>query len=285
VLGIKQSELWNVEIPCPPLGTQERIASVLSAYDDLIENNSRRIKILEQMAQMLYWEWFVNFRFPYHEQVKMVESELGSMPIGWDAVELSSLYRTGSGGTPSREVADYFGGAIPWVKTKELTDGFLTDTEEKITESGLKYSSAKLFPPATVLMAMYGATIGKLAILSMPASCNQACCAMTPYVSPFGAEFLFLTLKHRRNDIIGLRMGAAQQNISQEVIRRIRILRPSADVVQSFNCLAAPLFDEVCVLSKKNINLRTTRDLLLPKLVSGEVSVEQFETEAVAQTV
>jgi type I restriction enzyme S subunit len=274
---------FEVNLPCR--SAQDGVASILSAYDDLIENNTRRIKILEEIAQTIYREWFVNFRFPGHEKAKIVESEMGWIPDGWDVVELSSLYNTGSGGTPSRKVDEYFGGSIPWVKTRELADGFIMDTEEKITESGLKCSSAKLFPPRTVLMAMYGATIGKLGILTSSATCNQACCAMTEKVVPFGAEYLFLTLQHRRDDIIGLRMGAAQQNISQEVIRAIRILRPTETVISSFNQLAVAIFDELRVLTQKNINLDRTRDLLLPKLISGEVSVENFEAEVAAQSV
>jgi type I restriction enzyme, S subunit len=285
VLGIKQSELWQVEIPCPPLRVQERIASILSAYDDLVENNTRRIKILEEIAQVTYREWFVNFRFPGHKRIKMVESEIGRIPDGWRMVELADLYKTGSGGTPSRKVDEYFGGSIPWVKTRELTDGFIIDTEEKITESGLKCSSAKLFPPRTVLMAMYGATIGKLGMLTSEASCNQACCAISENVESIGAEYIFLTLRHKRDDIIGLRMGAAQQNISQEVIRSIRLLRPKEEAISSFNQLARAIFDELRVLTQKNINLRKTRDLLLPKLMSGEISLQHMETEAVAQGV
>jgi type I restriction enzyme S subunit len=282
---IPLTEFPTFEVNLPSRPQQDRIADILSAYDDLIENNTRRIKILEEMAQMIYREWFVNFRFPGSEDNKVWETEIGSIPAGWDVVAVSTLYRTGSGGTPSRKVPEYFRGSIPWVKTKELPDGFVIDSEERITESGVKNSSAKLFPPGTVLMAMYGATIGQLGILSIEASCNQACCAMISHIQPFGSEYLFLTLKHRRNDIIGLRMGAAQQNISQEVIRNIPILKPKTEVLVRFNRLAAPVFDQIRVLTRKNVILRTTRNLLLPKLVSGEIGVEQIESELSAQTV
>jgi type I restriction enzyme, S subunit len=283
--NLNQDIIRNFEVPFLPLRAQQRVASFLSAYDDLTETNTRRIKILEEMAQMIYREWFVNFRFPGHENVKIVDSEIGPIPDGWKVVKLAALYRTGSGGTPSRKVEEYFGGAIPWVKTKELTDSFIIDTEEKITESGLKHSSAKVFPPRTVLMAMYGATIGKLGMLTTAATCNQACCAISNDREPFGPEYIFLTLKHKRADIVGLRMGAAQQNISQEVIRSIRMLRPRDEVISSFNQLVVVIFDELRVLIQKSINLQSTRDLLLPKLISGEVNVEQVESEVVAQSV
>jgi type I restriction enzyme S subunit len=128
----------------PPLPTQRKIAAILSAYDDLIENNLRRIKILEEMAQNLYREWFVKFRFPGHQQARLVDSPLGMIPAGWEVVNFGELYTTSSGGTPSRDVAEYYGGVHSWVKTRELNDGFILETEEKITDLGLKKSSAKL---------------------------------------------------------------------------------------------------------------------------------------------
>ncbi len=108
----------EIEILAPPPPTQRKIAAILSAYDDLIENNTRRIQILEQMAQAIYREWFVHFRFPGHEDVRMVESELGLIPEGWEVIHIKDLYRTSSGGTPSRKVDNYFGGSINWVKLR-----------------------------------------------------------------------------------------------------------------------------------------------------------------------
>lgn len=271
-------------LPLPSIVVQKQIASILSAYDDLIENNTRRIRILEDMAQMLYREWFVNFRFPDHENVQMVDSELGSIPEGWTVRPLAEIYRTGSGGTPSRKVPSYFGGTIRWVKTQELLDCFIQDTDEKITEEGLKNSSAKLYPEGTVLMAMYGATIGKLGVLATEATCNQASCAMLPKAPGFGPEFLYLTLLTRRTDILALRMGAAQQNISQEVIKAFPILRPETSVITAFTDKVTSIFRLIAVLQAKNRNLRTTRDLLLPKLISGEIPVGAADETAVELT-
>jgi type I restriction enzyme S subunit len=281
---LNMKDIRELEMPpIPGLAVQDRIASILSAYDDLIENNTRRIKILEEMVQMLYREWFVNFRFPGHQKVQMVESELGPIPEGWNVEPLAEVYKTGSGGTPSRKIPSYYGGAIPWVKTQELQDGFIHNTDEKITEEGLKNSSAKLHPPGAVLMAMYGATIGKLGMLALPATCNQACCALTPKEPHFGSEYIFLALLNRRPDILALRMGAAQQNISQEVIKAFPLMRPNTDVMDRFNETVKPLMALIGLLQAKNSNLRTTRDLLLPKLISGEIPVEAA-AELVEQT-
>jgi type I restriction enzyme S subunit len=259
-----------LEVPCPDLPTQRKIAGILSAYDDLIENNLRRIKILEEMAQSLYREWFVHFRFPGHESAKFVDSVLGQIPKNWEVKKLETLYRTSSGGTPSRKNLEYYEeGTIDWVKTGELRDCFVLSSEEKITTQALSKSSAKLFPANTVLIALYGATIGQLGILSREAATNQACCAILEVEQPFGRAFAYLTLLLRRNDIIGLRLGAAQQNISQAVLRDFEVICPPVHLLEAFNERAEPMFDLLLNLQRRNQTLRRTRDLLLPKLLTN----------------
>jgi type I restriction enzyme S subunit len=273
-------QIEGVELLIPSRSTQRKIAGVLSAYDDLIENNTRRIAILEEMAQAIYREWFVNFRFPGHEKVKLINSPLGQIPEGWKLQPLKEVYRTSSGGTPSRKVDEYYdGGSINWVKTKELDDRFIWDTEEKITEAGLANSSAKVFPANTVIMAMYGATIGQLGILGAEATTNQACCGFLTNHSEYGYPYLFLNLLANRTDIINLRAGAAQQNVSQDVIREIPFLVPPLPIVHEFNELVEPFLQGMFRLQKKNINLTRTRDLLLPKLISGQLDVEELDID------
>jgi type I restriction enzyme S subunit len=258
----------------PPLAVQRRIAGILSAYDELIDNSQRRIRILEEMARALYREWFVHFRFPGHEKIKQVNSSLGPIPSGWEVKTFGELYDTSSGGTPSRKRIDYFeNGTIDWVKSQELLDGFILSTDERITKLGLKESSAKLFPANTVLIALYGATIGKLAILSRDATTNQACCAVLPKSEPFGREFAFLTLLENRERIIGLRLGAAQQNISQVLVRALECMKPPHDLVRRFSGKMSSVFDAILNLQRQTSNLRRTRDLLLPRLLSGQVNL------------
>ena len=278
ISNLNQQILSNLPVPLPDLSTQNKIVNVISAYDDLIENNTRRIKVLESMAQTLYQEWFVKFRFPGYKQVKKVESELGLIPGGWQVKELGDLYKTSSGGTPSRKVNEYYeSGNINWVKTRELKDNFIFDTEEKITELGLKKSSAKLFPQNTVLIAMYGATIGKLAILANPSTTNQAYCAILSQTDLFSYSYIFSYLLENREKIFSLGMGAAQQNISQQVIKKFQILKPTNEVMKAFNEVANPILETIQVLQQKNINLRKTRDLLLPRLISGQIDVENLD--------
>jgi type I restriction enzyme S subunit len=262
-------------INAPPLPIQRRIAGILSAYDELIENSQRRIKILEAMARALYREWFVHFRFPGHESVPRVPSPLGEIPQGWEVTTFGEIYDTTSGGTPSRKRPEYFdGGCVNWVKSQELLDAFILGTDERITREALKNSSAKILPPNTVLIALYGATIGMLAILAVEAATNQACCGVLPKSDAFGREFAFLTLLTNRDRIIGLRLGAAQQNISQVLLRNFECVKPPSSVAVQLAERTAPLFDGILTLQRQIQNLRRTRDLLLPRLLSGQIDVE-----------
>ncbi|MBF0609525.1 MAG: restriction endonuclease subunit S [Magnetococcales bacterium] len=275
VPGVNRNHLHAMEVRLPPLPIQRRVAGILSAYDELIENNQQRIKILETMARALYREWFVHFRFPGHENVRRVPSPLGEIPEGWEVKKLGELYDTSSGGTPSRKKPEYFeGGSIDWVKSQELLDGFILSSEERITEKALDNSSAKVFPENTVLIALYGATIGKLGIIAEKAATNQACCAVLPKRSAFGREFAFLTLLLNRERIIGLRLGAAQQNISQVLLRNLDCVKPPDKLVSQFTGRSASFMDGILILQRQTQNLRRTRDLLLPRLLSGQIDVE-----------
>lgn len=146
----------------------------------------------------------------------------------WPTVKLADICTTSSGGTPSRAVNEYYDGEIPWVKSGELTDGYVSNVSEYITESGLKNSSAKLIPKGTLLIAMYGATVGKLGILEMDASTNQAICAIRtgPRVD---RDYLFQYLLSERKNIVSSGVGGAQPNISQEKIRNLEIPLPPLD--------------------------------------------------------
>lgn len=281
ISNLNQGILASLDVPLPPIDVQQRIASILSAYDDLIENNTRRIAILEEMARRLYEEWFVKFRFPGHEAALFKDDKDGRLPAGWRRVPLKEMYETSSGGTPSRKSPEYYGDEHFWVKTKELCDGPIYETEERISASGLENSSAKLFPPHSVIVAMYGATIGQLGVLMTEAATNQACCALLPSQGPHGWAYAFLTMLQRRNDLIDLRSGAAQQNISQAIIKDFAIVKADQETHRHFEKAVAPIVGLAFTLHRKNAKLRAQRDLLLPKLISGEIDVSQVaEPEA-----
>jgi len=143
-------------------------------------------------------------------------------------VKLGDIFDIGSGGTPLKTHSEYYGGSIPWVKTGDLKSAYLYDVGESITEEGLNNSSAKLYEPDTVLVAMYGATIGATAILKIPACTNQACAAFRPYnkVKP---EFLYYFLRSKKNKFINDGVGGAQPNISIGYLKNVEMELPELD--------------------------------------------------------
>lgn len=268
--GLSVTKLARLRIEMPPKWYQDRVAGILSAYDNLIEVNNKRIDFLEQIAENLYKEWFVRFRFPGHEKA---DFENG-IPKGWRRGRISEFYTTSSGGTPSRELDEYYvDGTIPWIKTGELQDCLLIDTEERITEVAVKKSSAKFFPKDSVLMAMYGVNIGMLAYSTMDATCNQACCVFRDKGNISTKHYLFQCLKSIRDYLLLISFGAAQQNLSQDLIKRVRIVMPDEETVIHFEQKIEPLYNEIKHLLKANACLIRQRDLLLPRLMSGKIEV------------
>jgi type I restriction enzyme S subunit len=264
-------------IPVPPLSVQTRIAGILSTYDKLIENGRLRIRILEEMARALYREWFVRFRFPGHEDHSRVRSPLGEIPDGWSVKNLFTLCdRIESGGTPKRQNAEYWvDGEISWFKTGELWDGFLFESAEKITDMGQRHSSARLFAPGTILMAIYGSpTVGRLGILTQPSSCNQAALGLVADNNKISQTFLYFVLLFLRDHFNALAQGAAQQNISKEKVANTAVLVPTRAIIATFDSIAEPMFAQLQTLQRQIQNLRRTRDLLLPRLMSGQPELD-----------
>lgn len=275
VLGATVDRIPLIKFPdfpveLPPLETQHRIADILSAYDDLIENNQKQIKLLEEAAQRLYKEWFVDLRFPGHENTKIVDG----LPEGWQYEKLGDLVKTTSGGTPSRRKSEYYvNGNIRWIKTKELNDRFIFETEEHITEDAVKNSSAKVLPEGALIVAMYGATIGKIGITAAEMACNQACCAFISFDDMISKEYLYCWLMDNREYLVSQGKGAAQSNLSQEMIRNFSLLCPDKKVIKNFTEIVTTMLENKRVLENKILMLSKARDDLLPKLMSEEVEV------------
>lgn len=242
---------------------------ILSTYDELIENNRRRMALLEEAARQLYREWFVRLHFPGHEHTRITDD----VPQGWTRGCVADFFDTGSGGTPSRKNPEFFTDDIPWVKTQELQNAFIIDTDEKITGDALKRSAAKLFPRRSVLVAMYGVTIGQVGILSSEASCNQACCAILARDERASYIYAFLFFVENKQQLVARGMGAAQNNVSQQIIRSLPILLPPRRLMDAFTETLEPLFEQQLNLQRQVQKLRTACDLLLPRLMSGEIAV------------
>ena len=268
--ALTKEMIERFEVPRPPRPVQERIADILSAYDDLIENNRRRMALLEEAARQLYREWFVRLRFPGHEHTRIANG----VPEGWDSGTIADFFDTTSGGTPSRANPDFYTGDINWVKTQELNDDFIFETGERITEDALARSSAKLFPPNTLLVSIYGGTnIGRTGILAEPAATNQACCALFPRDPRAHYIYGALYFRDQREHLIALAQGAAQTNISQQVVRGLPMQLTTASLMTAFIDSLSPAFDQMKTLKRQNEKLRAARDLLLPRLMSGEIAV------------
>lgn len=286
--NLNQDLIRNFEIPLPGLNVQWRVGSILSAFDEFIENSMRRIEILDEMAQAIYREWFVEFRYPGHEDVPLVDSELGPIPEGWAVSGLGSVCtRIQAGGTPSRKNPEFWDdGDINWFRTTELQDGFLFDSTEKISQAGLEGSSAKMFDAGSILMAIYGSpTVGRLGILTRDATCNQAALALVPDETVLSHPFLYQTLAAMREHFNSIAQGAAQQNISKATVAGTLVRLPPRNLVDLYDQLAVPIWDLTRTLTQQVRNLRETRDLLLPKLISGEIDVSELDIELAGSSV
>ena len=266
---ISLTSLRNMKVELPSLTNQIHIADILSRYDSLIENYQKQIKLLEEAAQRLYKEWFVDLRFPDHENTKIVDG----VPEGWEKKRLGDIVKTTSGGTPSRSNSNYYSGNIMWVKTKELMDGFIFDTEEKVTQEAINKSSAKIVPKASILLAMYGATIGKLGIASKDLSCNQACCVFLLSKDNPLRWYLFNWLLLNREFLISQGKGAAQPNLSQDMIKKFELVVPDDNTLLSYHRLVNVFYMKSKSLQSQIRLLTEARDRLLPKLMSGEIAV------------
>jgi len=166
----------------------------------------------------------------------------------------------------------YENGIYQWVKSKELNNSFIIDAEEKITEAALKNSSAKILPKYSVLIAMYGATVGEIGITTDSVTCNQAICAFLPNEN-YPYTFIYHFLLQCKQDIINQAVGSAQQNISQQLLLQYKLVIPSAETVRAFHKVVSPLFEKIKDNIEENETLVNLRDSLLPKLMSGQIPI------------
>ena len=272
------ADLQRYRITLPAISHQEKIATILSAYDDLIENNTWRIQILEEMGRRIYEEWFVRFRFPGHENVRMVDSQLGLIPNGWEISTVADTFDVLGGGTPPTSVEEYWhDGSINWYAPTDLTRSgqvFIDESGDKITPLGLAKSSARMFPAFSVMMTSR-ATLGVIAINTTEACTNQGFINCVPS-ERLPLYVLFHWLKQTVDLFISLATGATFKEITKGNFKQIKLIVPPANLINRFQNLVEPVMQQLLNLQRKNSNLRRTRDLLLPKLISGELDVSNF---------
>lgn len=270
--NINLEQVSNFEFQVPILEEQKRIAEILSAFDEKIENNNRIIKTLEEMAQTIFKEWFVKFRFPGHKKTEFVDSELGEIPKEWEVKKILDIARVVLGGTPSRNNPLYWNGKIPWINSGEVNNLRVIEPSEYITEAGLKKSNASLMPAGTTLIAITGATLGQVSLLEIKACANQS---VVGIYDPKGYmnEFLYLYIQTNIQEIISHATGGAQQHINKRVIEDFKILLPNEKVLFGFQMVVQPIFQRLSNLVFENQKLAAMRDLLLPRLMIGEIRV------------
>jgi len=262
----------------PLLETQRKIASILSAYDDLIENNTRRIKILEEMAQAIYREWFVNFRFPGHEQVRMVDSPLGRVPEGWEVVPVTETVEV----KPRTKVPKE--GEKPFVPMGALSNDsmLISNVETKEGNSGAKFKNGDtLFARITPCLEN-----GKTGFVQFLPDDEATAFGSTEFIvlrsKTLCPEYVYLMARSnefRDNAIKSMSGATGRQRVSEKCFDQFVIAQPDQGTLDLFKRHVAPIFRKVHVLSRKNDNLRQTRDLLLPKLISGDVDVIEIVIE------
>jgi type I restriction enzyme S subunit len=274
---LNKSIFSNLEIILPPLLTQRKISAILSAYDDLIINNTQRMKIIEEIAQMLYREWFVKFRFPGNENVKMVNAELGLMPNGWEVKTVDDLVAVKSGFAFSSKIFNK-NGKLGLVTIKNVQDGiFIQECLNKINEP-LQIPDYCYLSAGDILLSLTG-NIGRVCMVyGEDYLLNQRVAKLLPLDSRNRAMVYFMfrqiDMQKRLETIAN---GVAQQNLSPVQTGRLKIVMPEPNLLTRFSELCEIIIDQILMLLEKNANLRRTQDLLLQKLISGEVDVEKLD--------
>ncbi|WP_152555096.1 restriction endonuclease subunit S [Desulfonatronum thiodismutans] len=251
---VNKTTFEDIEVKAPPLPTQRKIASILSAYDDLIENNQRRIKILEEMAQNLYREWFVKFRFPGHEKVKFVESPLGRIPEGWEVRELGDILKLNYGKALKKEdrvdgdIPVYGSSGIVGYHRSAIASGPGIIVGRKGNVGSIFWSDSRFYPIDTVYFV----------------------------TSNIPLRFLFYDLQTKNF----LNNDAAVPGLNRNQAYSLNTVIPSSDLLAKFCQFADDFEQQASALRQKNSTLRRTRDLLLPKLISGEIDVSDLDIAA-----
>ena len=267
--NLSLEKLLSFDLRVPPLATQRKIASILSAYDDLIELNLRRIAILEEMARLLYREWFVHFRFPGHEHVRMVDSAVGRVPEGWKVKDAAhALLVNPTVGVPKA-------GLKPFVPMASLSGSsmLIEKVELRSGNSGSKFKNGDtLFARITPCLEN-----GKTAYVQLLSSDNDVALGSTELIvlrsRTLCPEYVYLMARSpefRDNAIKSMSGATGRQRVQEACFARFLLAHPPPNVISAFSSLLRPKFEMIEALAKTNRTLRRTRDLLLPKLVSAE---------------
>jgi type I restriction enzyme S subunit len=258
----------DFEVSIPSISKQRSISDVLSAYDDMIENNRRRIQLLEQAARLLYKEWFVRFRFPGHGHSKIINV----IPTGWEKKTAIEVMDVLSGGTPKTTNPAYWDGDIPFYTPKDSLDyAYVFETEKSITEEGLKNCNSKLYDKDTVFITARG-TVGKISLAQRPMAMNQSCYALIAR-PPLNQYFMYFALVESIEQFRSRAVGAVFDAIIVDTFKMIPFVVPDKKLIDLFTKNISPILSQIDILSGQNRLLTQARDIILPRLMNGEIAV------------
>jgi type I restriction enzyme S subunit len=283
---INKTAFSEIEVSVPVLPVQQRIAGILSAYDELIENSQKRIKILEAMASSIYREWFVYFRFPGHESVPLVPSSFGQIPKNWDVVKLGTqLAALESGKRPKGGIREVDGG-VPSIGAENINGigRHNFGAEKFIPREFFNEMRSGVVENRDVAIYKDGAYIGKSSYFRdgfphVESSVNEHVFLLRCTGERLKQNALYLWLQEP--DTVQLirskNANAAQPGINQQTVRGLDLIVPDSIIAEQFDKLVDPLLAEIIVIATKIYNLRRTRDLLLPRLLSGQIDVDTID--------
>lgn len=267
---IAKSAFENIEIKVhSDIEVQRTIGKILSAYDDMIDNCKKQIALLEEAAQRLYHEWFVDLRFPDHEITSIGENGL---PIGWRKDTIFPFCQTVLGGTPSRKNPDFWNGNIPWINSGAVNLDRITGGSEYITDIALKKSATKLMPKHTTLLAITGATLGQVSYTEIEVCGNQSIIGVIP-PNPNFEEYIYLLITDEIETIISPAGGSAQQHINKDILNKYEITIPSEDVLTQFKDRINPYFNKITTCYQTLNDCKELKSMMLPRLISGQIEI------------
>lgn len=269
--NLRIETLLKFTIPDFNLSIQNKIVDILSKYDDLIENNNKRIKLLEQMAENLYKEWFVRFRFPNYKKTKFVKG----IPEDWKIDIASNLFDISIGKTPPRKEFCWFdknnAKSVNWISISDMRNNmYILDTEEQLTQDAIDKFNVPIIPKNSIVLS-FKLTVGKVAITTENCSSNEAIASFKK-VNDILREYLYFYLKSFEYSKLG-NTSSIGNAINSKIVRLMKIIIPKEEIILSFHKKVNPILNNILLLLKQNQNLIKQRDLLLPRLMSGKLEV------------
>ena len=269
--GIRGSDLSNLEVICPSKDIQDKIVDILSAYDNLIENNQKQIQLLEEAAQRLYKEWFIDLRFPGHENVEIVDG----VPEGWHINRADYYFKITIGKTPSRAEKQWFansGEGTPWISISDMGEAgaFAFYSKEDLTADAILRHNMKIVPKGTILVS-FKLTIGRVVITGADMCTNEAIAHF--YIdNDLDRAYTYCYLKNFEYDSLG-NTSSISKAINSKIIKSMPFIMPTRDILGQFSMIVQPILNQIELKQKMIFRLTEARDRLLPKLMSGEIEV------------